>query len=164
MLDELPQGASGKVDRNALPWPPPAGGAAQRGADLSGTAGWLAERWADQLGPVEITPDSDFFELGGSSLAAAKLTSALRERFPAVAVADVYNHRRLGQLSARLDQLGSADRQAPADARAREPALGRDPGSPARSRCSRSPLPNGCWASSPSIASLTSARRSAGLG
>ena len=47
-----------------------------------------------------MTPDSDFFELGGNSLAAAKLVSALRERFPAVAVADVYDHRRLGDLAA----------------------------------------------------------------
>ncbi len=113
MLEELPQGASGKVDRNALPWPAPADATATHGADLSGTAAWLAERWTDQLGPVAIRPDSDFFELGGSSLAAAKLTSALRERFPAVAVADVYNHRRLEELGTRLDQLGTSDRKAP---------------------------------------------------
>ncbi|MDQ6774755.1 MAG: amino acid adenylation domain-containing protein [Actinomycetota bacterium] len=112
-LDELPQAASGKVDRKALPWPAPASVAATSTAGLSGTAGWLAERWTDQLGPVEIMPGSDFFELGGSSLVAAKLTSALRERFPAVAVADVYNHRRLDELSNRLDELGSSDRQAP---------------------------------------------------
>jgi amino acid adenylation domain-containing protein len=111
-LDELPQGASGKVDRNELPWPAPADGAATRTAELSRTAAWLAERWADQLGPVEITLESDFFELGGSSLAAAKVTSTLRERFPAVAVADIYNHRRLGELSDRLDQLGPTGRQA----------------------------------------------------
>ena len=113
-LDELPKAASGKVDRNALPWPAPGDGPATSTAGLSGTAGWLAERWTDQLGPLEITPESDFFELGGSSLAAAKLTSALRDRFPAAAVADVYNHRRLEQLSNRLDQLGSTDQQAPA--------------------------------------------------
>ena len=113
-LAELPQGASGKVDRNALPWPVPADGAATRTAELNGTAAWLVERWTDQLGPVEITPESDFFELGGTSLAAAKLTSALRMRFPAVAVADIYNHRGLEELSTRLDQLGSSDRQATA--------------------------------------------------
>ena len=79
------------MDRNALPWPPPAQWPRLRG-DLSGTSGWVAERWRDQLGPVTITPDSHFFALGGSSLAAAKLTSDLRERFPAVAVADVYEH------------------------------------------------------------------------
>jgi amino acid adenylation domain-containing protein len=112
-LAELPLAASGKVNRDALPWPAPAGRPATPRANLSGTAAWLAERWTDELGPVTITAGSDFFELGGTSLAAAKLTSKLRDRFPAVAVADVYNHRRLDELSARLDQLRSADQPAP---------------------------------------------------
>jgi AMP-binding enzyme/Phosphopantetheine attachment site len=115
MLDELPQGASSKVDRGALPWPPPGGHTVTGRSGLSGTAAWLAERWSDQLGPVEITLDSDFFKLGGSSLGAAKLTSELRERFAAVAVADIYEHRRLGELSARLDQLDAVEQAAPAE-------------------------------------------------
>ena len=61
-----------------------------------------------QLGPVPITADTDFFSVGGSSLVAAKLVSVLRERFPTVAVADVYEHRRLGALAARLEHLGEA--------------------------------------------------------
>ncbi len=110
VVDSLPAASSGKLDRNALPWPRPPrdtdvdGGGENAGAP-TGTAAWLAERWEDQLGPVPITPESDFFELGGNSLAAAKLVSVLRSRFPTVAVADVYNHRRLGTLAARLDRL-----------------------------------------------------------
>jgi len=106
-LEELPRGISGKVDRKALPWPPPAD---TRSPELAPgtTAAWLAERWAEQLGPLPIGVDSDFFELGGTSVGAAKLVSTLRSRFPAVAVADVYGHRRLGELSARLDALGEA--------------------------------------------------------
>jgi non-ribosomal peptide synthetase-like protein len=114
-LDSLPQGGSGKVDRNALPWPPPAGDVTGASTRLSETEGWLAERWADQLGPIALAPDDDFFELGGSSLAAAKLVSALRERFPTAAVADVYRHRRLADLSARLDQLGASSRAGAAE-------------------------------------------------
>jgi non-ribosomal peptide synthetase-like protein len=72
------------------------------------TRAWLSERWAEQLGPLPISADSDFFELGGTSVAAAKLVSILRNRFPSVAVADVYNHRRLGELATRLDELGEA--------------------------------------------------------
>jgi non-ribosomal peptide synthetase-like protein len=105
-LDELPRGISGKVDRKALPWPPPA--AVARSAEFaSGSiAAWLAERWAEQLGPLPIGPESDFFDLGGTSLAAAKLVSALRARFPSIAVADVYTYRRLGELAARLESVG----------------------------------------------------------
>jgi hypothetical protein len=106
-LDALPLSVSGKADRRALPWPPPAQAAVP--VALDGTAGWLAERWQEQLGPHALSLESDFFALGGSSLAAAKLVTALRARYPAVAVADVYNFRTLGALSQRLDGLGAID-------------------------------------------------------
>jgi non-ribosomal peptide synthetase-like protein len=118
-MDSLPLASSGKLSRAALPWPPPADCATSAGraaapgsaasASMTGTAAWLADRWADQLGFAPESARSDFFELGGSSVAAAKLVSAIRERFPAAAVADVYNHRRLGELAARLDQVGEAE-------------------------------------------------------
>jgi non-ribosomal peptide synthetase-like protein len=123
-VPSLPTKSSGKVDRKALPWPPPRAATRPKSpanpAGLSGTEAWLAERWADQLGPLPMTAESDFFELGGSSLGVARLVSVLRERFPATAVADVYNHRRLGQLAERLDHLGEVGGQAPeADAGSR---------------------------------------------
>ena len=112
VLDALPIASSGKLARKELPWPPPtteggaAGGAgSSAGWSLAGTAGWLAGLWADQLGTAPTSMKDDFFALGGSSVAAAKLVSAIRARFPAVSVADVYNHPRLGALAARLDRL-----------------------------------------------------------
>jgi non-ribosomal peptide synthetase-like protein len=119
VLDALPVTTAGKVDRRALPWPPPAASHASDGS-LEPTAVWLAERWAEQLGPAVTTADSDFFAMGGTSLLAAKLVSVLRERFPSAAVADVYGYRQLGALAARLDQLGEA-RGASAQAIARRP-------------------------------------------
>ena len=117
VVDSLPVFSSGKVDRKALPWPAPqpdsttpsAAGYAGVDAGASDTVAWLAGLWAEQLGPLPITVDSDFFELGGSSLAAAKLVSTLRRQYPAVAIADVYKYRRLGALARRLDELGSSD-------------------------------------------------------
>ncbi len=107
VLDELPMATSGKVDRKALPWPPP-GTEATAGDDGSLTSAErsLAERWREQLGPVAIDADSDFFALGGTSLAVAKLVSALRAEHPAIAVADVYEHRTLRELAARLESVG----------------------------------------------------------
>ncbi len=105
VLDAMPMATSGKVDRKALPWPLEDISSATD-PSLSATSAWLAERWADQLGPIAMTADTDFFAAGGSSLTAAKLVSVLRERFPAVAVADIYEYRRLGQLAAHLDRLG----------------------------------------------------------
>jgi non-ribosomal peptide synthetase-like protein len=119
VLDALPLSSSGKVDRKALPWPPPQSTASglQPLADASPTAVWLAERWSEQLGPLPIGLDDDFFTLGGGSLAAATLASRLRRRFPSVAVADLYEYRTLGALAARLDSLGTGpDPVAPAAA------------------------------------------------
>ncbi|HTP21564.1 MAG TPA: Pls/PosA family non-ribosomal peptide synthetase [Solirubrobacteraceae bacterium] len=111
VLDELPVATSGKVDRKALPWPPPtspdAGG--EGDANLTAAERELAIRWREQLGPVTIEADSDFFALGGTSLAAAKLVSVLRAEHPAIAVADIYNHRTLRELSARLESIGVID-------------------------------------------------------
>src|SRR5271165_6989126 len=41
LADELPTRTSGKVDRDALPWPPPGGTDTEEAADLGGTTGWL---------------------------------------------------------------------------------------------------------------------------
>jgi non-ribosomal peptide synthetase-like protein len=101
-LVRLPVTAAGKLDREALPWPPPA---AAPDEELTGTAGWLADLWAARLGVRPVSASDDFFDLGGSSLAAAKLVSKLRERFPAAAVADIYAHRTLGELAHFVDQL-----------------------------------------------------------
>ncbi|MGA8337233.1 MAG: Pls/PosA family non-ribosomal peptide synthetase [Solirubrobacteraceae bacterium] len=108
VLDELPMATSGKVDRKALPWPPPGteGTAGDEGS-LTAAERKLAERWREQLGPVAIDGDSDFFALGGTSLAVAKLVSVLRTEHPAIAVADVYEHRTLRELTARLESVGA---------------------------------------------------------
>ncbi|MCV7069071.1 amino acid adenylation domain-containing protein [Mycolicibacterium farcinogenes] len=104
LLDELPTRTSGKVDRNALPWPPP-GGADQDAPQLDGTMGWLAGLWRDVLGTPVEGPEADFIALGGDSLSAAQLVAALRQRYPLVTVADLYDHPRLGSLAGYLDEL-----------------------------------------------------------
>lgn len=108
-VDELPTRTSGKVDRDALPWPPPD---AADGGDPEtphlGTTAWLAGLWRDLLGAGLGDPDgpeADFFALGGGSLAAAQLVAALRHRYPQVTVADLYDHPRLGSLAGFLDEL-----------------------------------------------------------
>jgi non-ribosomal peptide synthetase-like protein len=104
-VDELPTRTSGKVDRDALPWPPPGGADTERTPELSGTARWLAELWQDLLGATVTGPEADFFALGGGSLAAAQLVAALRERHPQVTVADLYDHPRLGSLAGFLGEM-----------------------------------------------------------
>lgn len=107
VVPELPTRTSGKVDRNALPWPL---ADADSGIDhgLTGTAAWVAQLWTDVLGAEITGADADFFALGGGSLSAAQLVTGLRSRYPRVTVADVYDHPRLGALTELLDQSAPA--------------------------------------------------------
>ncbi|WP_459548932.1 Pls/PosA family non-ribosomal peptide synthetase [Nocardia sp. X0981] len=107
VVPELPTRTSGKVDRNALPWPLPG---ADTGADhgLTGTAAWVAGLWTDVLGAEITGADADFFALGGGSLSAAQLVTALRARYPRVTVADIYDRPRLGALVELLEQSAPA--------------------------------------------------------
>ncbi len=104
-IEELPTRTSGKVDRDALPWPPPGSSDTEEAPDLGGTTGWLAGLWRDLLG-AEAGLEADFFALGGGSLAAAQLVATLRQQYPQVTVADLYDHPRLGSLAGFLDELG----------------------------------------------------------
>lgn len=106
VVEELPMKASGKVDRKSLPWPLPVNEAATDvRVELNADLRWLGQRWTDLLGPLPLTEESDFFALGGASLAAAQLVSALRERYPKVSVADIYEHPTLCALSEHLTTL-----------------------------------------------------------
>ena len=67
---------------------------------------------ASSSGRWRSIADSDFFALGGTSLAVAKLVSVLRAEHPAIAVADVYEHRTLRELAARLESVGAIDTDA----------------------------------------------------
>ncbi len=107
LVDELPTRTSGKVDRDALPWPPPGAGG-DAGTELGGTMGWLAGLWRDVLGIGVDGPEADFFALGGGSLSAAQLVVALRPRYPEMTVAHLYDHPRLGSLAGFLDEQGRA--------------------------------------------------------
>lgn len=111
LVDELPTRTSGKVDRDALPWPPP-GDVPDVGSQLGGTMGWLAAQWQDILGAVVDGPEADFFALGGGSLSAAQMVVALRGRYPGMTVAHLYDHPRLGSLAGFLDEM-AADQPEP---------------------------------------------------
>ncbi|WDV50557.1 amino acid adenylation domain-containing protein [Streptomyces coeruleorubidus] len=108
-VDELPTRTSGKVDRDALPWPLDGletSGPAER---LYGTEAWLAEQWTDVLGIPVTSASDDFFGIGGGSLAAAQLTTRLRARYPSAAVLDVYQQPVLRKLARHLEESAQDD-------------------------------------------------------
>ncbi|WP_431962380.1 amino acid adenylation domain-containing protein [Nocardia sp. bgisy134] len=75
VLDEFPRTAVGKLDRNALPEPEFAARAYREPAtELERT---VASVLAEVLGADRIGADDDFFELGGNSLLATRVTARL---------------------------------------------------------------------------------------
>ena len=107
-VDTIPTRTSGKVDRDALPWPLPDDRGAEddgAGSELSGIPAWLSEHWTSVLGTPARSLDADFFALGGGSLSAAQLVSRLREEYPTVTVADLYDHPRLGAQADFLESI-----------------------------------------------------------
>ena len=96
VIDELPVRTSGKVDRAALPWPLEGVEAAASG--LEPAAERLAQQWQAVLGIPVTDLSANFFDLGGSSLAAAQLVARIRELDPEFTVAEIYTHPRLGAM------------------------------------------------------------------
>ncbi|MBT2480495.1 non-ribosomal peptide synthetase [Streptomyces sp. ISL-94] len=92
-LDTLPLTTNGKLDAARLPLPvrtaaPAAAPAA--GAGGEDRAAVLQEIWTTVLG-IPVGLDDDFFELGGNSLFAVRISAALRARgLPAIPLRDLF--------------------------------------------------------------------------
>ena len=121
-VDELPTRTSGKVDRNALPWPLPGGGEPTTTPPIwAARPSWLAGLWRDLLGAAVDGPRRRLLRARRRfAVGRAARVAALRERYPQVTVADLYDHPRLGSLAEFLDELDAAatvaERDGPADA------------------------------------------------
>ncbi|MFE2166970.1 Pls/PosA family non-ribosomal peptide synthetase [Streptomyces sp. NPDC059447] len=108
-VSELPTRTSGKVDRDALPWPLPDLETTGPAEQLYGTEAWLAEQWSETLGVSVTSHADDFFAIGGGSLSAAQLTTRLRTRYPSAAVLDIYQQPVLRKLARRLEKSVQED-------------------------------------------------------
>ncbi|WP_462417465.1 Pls/PosA family non-ribosomal peptide synthetase [Kytococcus sp. Marseille-QA3725] len=106
VVPDLPTRTSGKIDRDALPWPLPDDEAGA--SDLGEIEQWLADIWNTVLGARPTSGDEDFFELGGGSLTAAQIVARVRERYVNATVADVYEHHTLGSFAGWLQTLDSS--------------------------------------------------------
>ncbi len=102
VVDDIPTRTSGKVDRDALPWPLPSADSGDLG--LHGTAARVAEVWQQVVGAAPDSLDADFFDLGGGSLTAAQVVTMLRGQYPELTVADLYDQPTLGGLAGYLDE------------------------------------------------------------
>ncbi|QIS20127.1 non-ribosomal peptide synthetase [Nocardia terpenica] len=105
-LPVLPLTTNGKLDRRALPEPElPRAGA--RRAPRTPVEATLCELYAGVLGVPEVGPDDDFFDLGGHSLSAIKLTSKIKAEFGIqLGIRDLFDARTVAVVAERL--AGSA--------------------------------------------------------
>ncbi len=103
-LDKLPVGATGKVDRGALPHP-------EQGKLLSGR-GFIAPRtpeeltlaavWGEVLHLSRVGLEDNFFELGGDSIRSVQVVAKVRARGMEMTVQDLFQYRTIAALGARL--------------------------------------------------------------
>jgi len=108
-LSALPTTASGKLDKAALPAPSPRGtGHIDAQPARNDTERRVAALWADLLGVPVADVNSDFFDMGGHSLLAARLISDVRRAFgvPVPLAAFVDSGRTVAGLAALLGAEG----------------------------------------------------------
>ncbi|NDZ58157.1 amino acid adenylation domain-containing protein [Streptomyces anulatus] len=109
-LDRLPLTPNGKTDRAALPAVGPAAGSGAGRAPRAGAESLLCDLFADVLGRSGASPDDDFFLLGGHSLSAARLVTALRTRTGAeLPVRTLFDHPTPARLAAVLEEADRAE-------------------------------------------------------
>jgi acyl transferase domain-containing protein/surfactin synthase thioesterase subunit/non-ribosomal peptide synthetase component F/acyl carrier protein len=144
-LDELPisRSDSRKLDLAALPAPPEEPRDAAGMADVLTTMEQrIAMVWREVLGIQAVEPDDNFFEIGGDSLSAARLSGLLAERFGiSLPVIEVFQFGTLtdmaGHCSSSSRESGERSVAAPRRARRSETTklavvgmAGRFPGAP----------------------------------
>ncbi|MFG1797765.1 amino acid adenylation domain-containing protein [Nocardia sp. NPDC049149] len=80
LLPALPRGATGKVDRAALPQPVPAFADVSSAPPRDAHQRTVALVWQEVLGVEPIGLDDNFFDIGGHSLNASRVHARLQER------------------------------------------------------------------------------------
>lgn len=115
VLDEFPVTANGKVDRRALPVPsvPEPAGSAAPATDPRVRA--ICEIFAELLGVSSVGADTDFFGLGGDSIAAMGLVSRARRVGLRVRPRDVFRLRTPARLATAADTEAAVPVAAPVD-------------------------------------------------
>ncbi len=119
LLEELPLGPNGKVDRKALPAPESVRHGAEREhvAPSTPTEEALAAIWSEILGIERgdrIGADDSFLDLGGHSLLATQILARVRDGLGvALSLRDVFERPVLGALAALIEERGQASAPSP---------------------------------------------------
>jgi len=105
-LEHIPLTPAGKVDVKALPHPDESAVRRLRIEPRTEVECILAEIWCELLKLDAVSLDDDFFELGGQSLAAARLFAKIEERLgKRLPLAAIFKAPTLRQLAERVELL-----------------------------------------------------------
>ncbi|CRG87886.1 Nonribosomal peptide synthetase 8 [Talaromyces islandicus] len=117
-ISVIPRNKSGKVDRHNLRELGPellltsteqdnGGGVECLHGPLTENETILGALWATSLGQKDIllSPDTDFVDIGGDSIAAMKLSNLSRKQDLGLSIADIINHSKLSAMALRISSL-----------------------------------------------------------
>jgi natural product biosynthesis luciferase-like monooxygenase protein/amino acid adenylation domain-containing protein len=108
-LNRLPLTSNGKLDRKALPKPAHTAADRQYIAPATRTEKLLAKIYSRILDIDTIGTQDRFFDLGGDSLLAVKLSNGIMESFGiSIAIRELFEHTTLQELAGHLDTLEPA--------------------------------------------------------
>ncbi|MGH3754099.1 MAG: non-ribosomal peptide synthase/polyketide synthase, partial [Pseudonocardiaceae bacterium] len=114
VLEALPLGPTGKLDRRALPAPDQAAEpVVAYVAPRSPTEHTLAEIWAEVLGVERVGVDDNFFESGGDSILSIQLVSRVRKAGFGLTSKDIFFHQTVAKLALVVTAAGGGQADSP---------------------------------------------------
>ena len=122
VMERLPTGPGGKVDRKALPEPAEALPAQAGGAPRGEAEQAIGRVWCEVLGRAGVGRDDNFFELGGDSILSLQIVARLRLAGWRATPRQLFERQTIARLAAVVERLPSGG-----EARAAGPAQGEVP-------------------------------------
>jgi len=104
-LERLPLGATGKLDRRALPAPDWSAPATAHVPPRTDTEKVLAGIWAEVLGVPRVGAEDNYFALGGDSILSIQIVSAARRAGLALTPRHLFVHQTVAALAAAAEAL-----------------------------------------------------------
>ena len=110
LVEAFPVTHNGKLNRSKLRTVPAFGisNAVEQDIVLTATEEKLVEIWKELLGKTQISPEDNFFEIGGHSLKATQLVSRInKDMGHDIGLKVIFGSPTLSDLAAALDELGA---------------------------------------------------------
>ncbi|MCQ2062028.1 MAG: amino acid adenylation domain-containing protein [Fibrobacter sp.] len=107
-LEKMPMTANGKLDKKALPEIRPVARERKKRVPKKSLEERILEIFQSALHVDECYSDDNFFEIGGTSLAASKVVMQLKSAGYKIEYQDIFDHQTAEELAEYLESLGGA--------------------------------------------------------